>query len=73
MLKWNIKKKDKISSVKRPLLMFDNLMLFFLSLLIASWGFSFSHEPLCMCISDDIEVAAIAIDAATILEIKGKR
>ena len=26
--------------------MFDNLMLFFLSLLIASWGFSFSHEPL---------------------------
>ena len=28
---------------------------------------------LCMCIFDDIEVEAIAIDAATILEIKGKR
>ena len=28
---------------------------------------------LCMCISDDIEVEAIAIDAAAILEIKGKR
>ena len=53
--------------------MFDNLMLIFFSLFWLPVGVFHSVMSLCMCISDDIEVAAIAIDAATILEIKGKR